>query len=142
MTLYLDSSALVKLYAEEAGSLEMVDLVDGATTVATSSISCVEVASALARGVRSGLLAATAGREAHATFSEECHALVQVPVTERIVRRAQELVWDAGLRGYDAVQLASALTWEERIGSRVTLATFDTRLARAGAAAGLAVWPA
>jgi len=30
--------------------------------------------------------------------------------------------------GYDAVQLASALTWQESVGMEITLATFDTQL--------------
>jgi uncharacterized protein len=140
--LYLDSSALVKLYAEEPGSLDTVDLVHAAEIVATSSISRVEVASAIARGIRRGLLAAAGGRQAQNSFDEESDALVRVPVTDWVIKRARNLVWEFGLRGYDAVQLASALAWEERVGGGVTLATFDAQLSRAGAAAGLTVWPA
>lgn len=141
MILYLDSSALVKLYVEEARSLDTVDVVGQAAVVATSAVSRVEVSSAFARGVRAGLIAAAAGRRAQEAFSREAAALVILPITERIVLRAQELVWDSGLRGYDAVQLASALAWQERMGAAITMATFDVTLGSAAVEAGLDVWP-
>ena len=34
------------------------------------------------------------------------------------------LAWDYGLRGYDAVQLASAITWQEAVATEILL-TFD-----------------
>lgn len=141
MMVYLDSSALVKLYGEEAGALDTIDLLDDAEMVAISPITRVEVASALARAVRTRMLAANGGREAYRAFIEESHALVQVPVTDRVLTRAQDLVWEHGLRGYDAVQLASALTWQDRVGMSVTLATFDVQLAGAAGKAGMEIWP-
>ena len=43
--------------------------------------------------------------------------------------------------GYDAVQLASGLTWQESIGQEVLLGTFDGQLWEAAPGAGLRVWP-
>ena len=142
MIVYLDSSAVVKCYIPEAGWEETLELVSAAELVATSPITRVEVASGLARAVRTGSLSADTGRGALRAFAEESHALIQIPMTERLLVRAQGLVWEHGLRGYDAVQLASAVTWRERVGRPVTLATFDRRLWQAGAAAGLEPWPA
>ena len=48
MIVYLDASALVKRYVEEAGSDEVASLIDGATVVGTSIVSRAEVAAALA----------------------------------------------------------------------------------------------
>jgi predicted nucleic acid-binding protein len=140
--LYLDSSALVKCYGEETGALDTVDLIDAAEMVATSLITRVEVSSALARAVREGLFTPRTGRETRAAFGAEWEALIQVPVTGRVLARAEAAVWDFGLRGYDAVQLASALIWQERVGQMVTLATFDVRLALAAASSGITAWPA
>ncbi len=142
MIVYLDSSALVKCYVPEAGWEETLALVSAADLVATSPITRVEVASGLARAVRTGGLSAATGREALRAFAEESHALIQIPMTERLLVRAQAFVWDHGLRGYDAVQLASAVTWRERAASPVTLATFDRRLWQACATVGLDPWPA
>jgi predicted nucleic acid-binding protein len=142
MIAYLDSSALVKCYVSEAGSLDTVDMIGQADMVVTSPVTRVEVASGLARAVRMGALAARGGHAAYADFAGEVDAIIQVPLTDAIVARAQTLVWEHGLRGYDAIQLASALAWQQRLGARVTLATFDVRLARAAAESALLVWPA
>ena len=66
-----------------------------------------------------------------------------IVVTEhgRPVSRAEALAWDFALRGYDAVQLASALTWQEAVGEGITLATFDRQLWDAGKKAGVRIWP-
>jgi hypothetical protein len=45
------------------------------------------------------------------------------------------------LRGYDAVQLASALTWQESVGTDIVLATFDQQLWEAAPKAGVKAWP-
>ena len=141
MIIYLDSSALVKCYAEEPGSLDTVDLLDGAELVATSFVTRVEVSSTLARAVRAGLLPPEAGRAADRIFRDEWRALIRLPLTDRVLGRAQDVAWEFALRGYDAVQLASALIWQERVGGSMTLATFDGRLARAARDAGMTTWP-
>jgi len=50
-----------------------------------------------------------------------------VPVTDVLVERAEALALDDGLRGYDAVQIASALAWQESLGTEIGLATFCGR---------------
>jgi uncharacterized protein len=64
-----------------------------------------------------------------------------VAVTEALVTRAEALAWEHALRGYDAVQLASAVSWQESLGTDVVLATFDTHLWKAAQRAGLHAWP-
>ena len=56
MILYLDASALVKRYVKERGSQEVIALTAAAGAVATSLVSRAEVAAALARAVRLGVL--------------------------------------------------------------------------------------
>ena len=57
------------------------------------------------------------------------------------MERAETLAWDHGLRGYDAVQLAAALTWQESVGTEILLATFDQQLGEAAPKAGVKAWP-
>jgi predicted nucleic acid-binding protein len=64
-----------------------------------------------------------------------------VQVTEVVVARADTLAWDHGLRGYDAVHLAAASIWQDALGERVTLVTFDRRLWTAAEAVGLDAYP-
>ena len=141
MILYLDASALVKRYVAERGSREVIELTAAADIAATSLVSRAEVAAAFARAVRLGVLDDPGGRRAQRRFSREWPDLVRVPITEALVARAETVAWDHGLRGYDAVQLASALTWQESIGQDVVLATFDGQLREAASGAGLQVWP-
>lgn len=141
MILYLDASALVKRYVAERGSREVIELTAAAEVVATSLISRAEVAAAFARAVRLGVLDHDDGRRAQRRFSREWPDLARVPVSEALVSRAETLAWDYGLRGYDAVQLASGLTWQESIGQEVLLGTFDGQLWEAAPGAGLHVWP-
>jgi uncharacterized protein len=138
---YLDASALVKRYVAERGSNEVIELTAAAEIVATSLVSRAEVAAAFARAVRVGVLDHEGAQRAQRKFSREWPDLARVPVSEALVSRAGTLAWDYGLRGYDAVQLASALTWQESIGQDVFLATFDVELWEAAPAVGLQVWP-
>ena len=141
MIVYLDASALVKRYVAERGSRDVIELTAAADIVATSLISRAEVAAAFARAVRLGVLDHDGGRRAQRKFSREWPDLARVPVSDTLVSRAETLAWDYGLRSYDAVQLASALTWQESIGQDVFLGTFDSQLWEAAPGAGLHVWP-
>lgn len=141
MTLYLDTSALVKRYVSEARSDEVGALTAAADVSATALVTRAEVAAALARAVRVGALDHKRGRRIQRRFSEDWPNLVKVPVTEALVFRAETLAWDHGLRGYDAVHLAAALTWRDSVGRDVVLATFDRQLWEAAPEAGLQPWP-
>jgi len=56
MIVYLDASALVKRYVAEVGSVEVDRLIAEAESVGTAVISRAEVAAALAKAARLGLL--------------------------------------------------------------------------------------
>jgi predicted nucleic acid-binding protein len=138
---YLDTSALVKRYVTERQSEETIDLTAAAEVVATSMVSRAEVAAAFAKAVRSGLLSEQEARRAQRTFAGEWQDIARIPVTEALVARAETLAWDHALRGYDAVQLASALTWQESVGTEIMFATFDRQLWEAARQAGINAWP-
>ena len=141
MSVYVDASALVKRYVAEMASPEVVALTTNAEAVATALVTRAEVAAALARAVRAGVLDDVGGRRAQRRFSREWPDLMRVPVTEALVARAEALAWAHGLRGYDAVQLAAALTWQDALGREIVLATFDRQLWEAASQAGLRAWP-
>jgi predicted nucleic acid-binding protein len=138
---YLDASALVKHYIVERGSRETIALTADSEMTATSIASRAEVAAALAKAVRTGLVTHDVARNAQRRFAGDWPDLVRVPATEALVERAEGLAWEHGLRGYDAVQLASALTWQESVGQEIVLATFDQQLWEAAGRAGLKAWP-
>jgi len=141
MIVYVDASALVKRYVQESGSDEVVTLTAEAVAVGTSLISRAEVSAALARAVRSGVVDENGGRRAQRRFTREWPHLARVSVTEALVGRAETLAWEYGLRGYDAVQLASAFMWRDGLGQDVLMATFDRELWEASSQAGFNTWP-
>lgn len=142
--LYLDSSALVKRYVRESDSDAGIARMDDAVAVATSLVTRAEVAAALARAVRERRMDDRDAKRAHQEFSREWPDIGRVPVTDALVERADALAWEHGLRGYDAVQLAAALTFQDLmdpLGFGVLFAAFDERLRQAAARAGMRAWP-
>lgn len=141
MILYADSSALAKRYIAEPGSPEVEALLRGAEVVGTGLITRVEVSAALARLVRTRALQRTEGESILKAFRNQWTELTAIQLTEAVVTEADGLAWEQGLRGYDAVHLASAITWQRGLDRDVTLATYDLDLWRASQRVGLAVWP-
>lgn len=141
MILYLDSSALVKRYVAEPGSTEVNEIITKAELVGTAIISRAEVAAAFAKSVRVEALTLAEAAVALEAFRHEWLDLVRVQVTEMVASRADTMAWTHGLRGYDAVQLATAVLWQEAIGATVTMATFDRQLWRAAEREALLPYP-
>jgi predicted nucleic acid-binding protein len=141
MIAYLDASALVKRYVVEHGSRETIAFTAGSEMIATSIVTRAEVAAALAKAARTSLVTQDRARSAQRFFARDWPDLVRVPVTQALVERAEALAWHHGLRGYDAVQLASALTWQESVGTEIVLATFGQQLWEAAPEAGVKAWP-
>jgi len=141
MILYLDASALVKRYVAEPGTREVAEAIAGAEVVGTSLISRAETSAALGKAVRIGALTRQEAASALQVFRSEWANLVRVQATEVLVARADELAWELGLRGYDAVHLASALLWQDGMGQSVTVATFDRQLWEAAGERGMIRFP-
>lgn len=141
MILYLDVSALVKRYVAEPGTAEVARAITDAEVVGTSLISRAETVAALAKAVRVGALTQEAASAAAQVFRNEWPTLVRVQMTETLVARADTLAWELGLRGYDAVHLASALLCHEGLDQAVVLATFDKQLWKAAGQRGLITFP-
>ena len=140
-TLYFDSSALAKRYLREPWSAAVEDAI-AASSVVTSVVARAEVTGAFARAVRERLIRIDDGGLLLLRLAEHWSDFVTLDVTEEIAEHAARLAWEHGLRGFDAVHLASAIWYGEDIGLPVAFATFDRQLWRAARAAGLEPWPA
>jgi predicted nucleic acid-binding protein len=139
---YLDASALVKRYVAEAGSAEVQALIQEAQATGTAVLSRAEVSAALAKAARVGLVTRDAALKALEAFTSDWEHLIRLQFSEPLAARAAALAWEHGLRGYDAVHLATALVWRETLGETVTVATYDRELWRGAQASGLSPWPA
>ncbi len=110
---YPDSSALCKRYVAEVGSAWLRALLAPTTgcTVVIGRMTTVEIIAALSRRERAGSLTSADATLARADFrSDLSHEYQVVEITETIADYAMQLAETHKLRGYDAVQLAAALS--------------------------------
>lgn len=130
LTLFLDTSALVKLYVEEPESQVVYDLVNEASGVVVSTLALPEAAAALFAKARAGIISEKAAGQALSSLREQWESLERVPLQDHIAEEAAILARSKGLRGADAVQLATcALLSRERRGVRFL--AFDEALNQA-----------
>ena len=114
MTIYfLDSSALVKRYAVEPGTMWVNQLCDPAHrhTLLIASVTLVEVAAGFATKRRSQEITTEAYSQGLQDFIRDAAGQYRVlGVDQRVIALGVTLTTRQKLRGYDAVQLAVALT--------------------------------
>lgn len=139
MTLYLDTSALVKLYVVEAGSDDVLVWVRDASTVWTSVVTFPEARSALGRRLRERTLSQLDHEEILVQLDQDWRELDTVHVDPTLALAAGALCTRHGLRGFDSVQLASAMYAQALALDDFVAATYDPALARAMRAEGLRV---
>lgn len=140
MILYLDSSALVKLYVAEPESQQVRKLIARAKSVCTHLIGYAEICAAFGRAHRMGRVAADALPAVLQDFERDWDTIEIVGVSEALVRRAGQVAVQFGLRGYDSMHLAAAETLARDVGSAALFrfVAFDAALAAAAGALGFA----
>ena len=131
VTLYLDTSSLVKLYVEEVGSDDVRDLVAQAAVVATSIVAYPETRAAFARLRRGGDLSPAGFATAKRNFEAQWPAFLTLDVTGALGREAGEFAERYALRGFDAVHLASFAEIARRAGAGAHFSSFDDHLSKA-----------
>ena len=133
MTVYLDTSSLVKLYVLEPGSDRVRELVSGAAVTVTSNVAYPETRAALAKRRRDKTLTAQAFRTARRDFDTDWRSYSVIPTTPELCREAGDLAERYFLRGLDSIHLSSfAEMLRELQGSDdVQFSSFDERLNRA-----------
>lgn len=108
MIVYFDTSALLPIVIEEPTSATASRLWDEADRVVSSRLVYVEGRAALAMARRMDRLDQRQMRTAVEDFEAVGEQLDFIEVTENLVGAAGALAEQFGLRGYDAVHLASA----------------------------------
>lgn len=112
MALFLDTSALVKLFVPERGSEEVSRAVSADSQVLLGCLSRHEFLSAIHRRMRMGTLSSSEASEIRERFSRMVVSVTTIPFSQPVSDRAIELLdrhGPEGLRTLDAVQLACAV---------------------------------
>ncbi len=135
--IYLDSSALAKLYVPEPESDTLEAFLQGRRDLMISELAITEVLSAVARRRREGMITARQALEIRDAVlgdadSGSFHRLDMSPVVHREAERLLFHIESVALRTLDALHVAAAL-----LGSATHVVTYDGRMRTAALHAGL-----
>lgn len=137
--LYVDTSALAKLYLIEAGSERIAERARAAPSVASSTLAWPECLASFARRRREGTISADEHRALREKFVSDWGNVATIDLDGRVLEIADRLLLDHALRGADAAHLASALYLAEQ-GLAVEFACSDRALVAAARAERLAAF--
>lgn len=132
---------MVKLYFTEPGSPQIRQFLADVVALGSVAISRTEVAASFGKAVRLGSVSREVAHAARRVLQIDWRDFARIDVTEHLLDRASDLSWLYGLRGYDSVQLAAAVLWQEGLDAPVVMATFDRNLWKAASRAGLDPYP-
>ncbi len=130
MTLYVDSSALLKNYIDEHDSDLAVELMATDPVLVTSRLTEIEVRRNLTR-----LLGGSELSDARRRFTTDLDAFALVAVDATTCGEAARIAEETLCRSLDSIHLATAF----RAGAATTFLTFDIRQAQAARGLGMAV---
>jgi predicted nucleic acid-binding protein len=142
--LYLDTSALVKLYVQEAGTARLLELThpDVGHRLVILALSRIEFRAAIRRRSKLGAIDDEIAQQLIGNFEIHVANLFQVqPLNEKVLGEAIAIVDRHYLRAYDALQLGGCLVLKELAGStmEVQFICADNVLLDAARSEGLAV---
>ena len=135
--LYLDSSALVKLYLDEAGRDSVVAAVSTEDVIATQELAYIETHAAFSRAEREGRLTHADLDRLREEFERDWPSYFVIKVSQPLLEQAVKLVDSFALRAYDAMHLAAAQTLAREAGEAIRFACFDRRVTRAAEVLGM-----
>jgi predicted nucleic acid-binding protein len=120
--LYLDTSALVKLYVQEQGTEKMLALAhpDAGNRLVILSLSRIEFRAAVRRRAKLGDIDAKLADELISEFNEHVASVFQLqPVNEPVMDAAGAAIDQHYLRAYDAMQLGGYVALRTSLGEEV-----------------------
>lgn len=130
MTVYLDTSSLVKAFVEEPHSDAVRELIRTAEVVCTSDVAYPEARAAFARRRRERTLTSAQFQLAQRSFESKWSDILSIPTTPEICHEAGELAERYRLRGFDSIHLASFANMLRGLQGRddVEFSSFDESL--------------
>jgi predicted nucleic acid-binding protein len=131
LRLYLDTSALLKLYVDEEESEFVRQAAEGARFIATSVLAYVEARAALVRRRHQGDLSPIDYRRLVRDLEADWSRYLTVEVSASILRDSARLSEVHRLRAYDAIHLASASTVKGHVVEPFLFGCWDHDLERA-----------
>ena len=141
-SVYLDTSALIKLYVEEEGTERVVAITDDfdGVQLIILDVTPLEARSAVRRRQREGdISGADADRILERIEDDTSSCFLVQPSTSAVIEEAARLIDRHPLRAYDALQLAGCLVIRDIVPGPLTFVCADVRLCGAAELEGLTV---
>jgi predicted nucleic acid-binding protein len=135
----MDSSAIVKLYIDEPDALNTRNASALADRGATSVVAYAEVLATFSRLRRDGHLSQAQLLRIKQSFEDDWSDFLTLEVSEPLAHSAGRLTQNHILSGFDAIHLATALTFREITWDIVNFASGDRQLRNAAIAEGFVV---
>jgi predicted nucleic acid-binding protein len=135
---YFDSSAIVKVYVQEDGRATVLRLLR-LHEVVVSAILPVEIRGALRRRAQENAIESSRLPAALNQLAADREQWNVLAVSAEILGRAEEIVANYAVRTLDAIHIASAKEFAERLQTRVPFISADHRQVEAATAIGLTV---
>jgi predicted nucleic acid-binding protein len=132
---YIDTSALLRIVLREPGALDELRTYDG---LVSSELIAIESARTIDRLRLHGSLTTEEAAARRRTVNEWLEAIDLVLLRTPVLSRASEPM-PMPLGALDALHLATALIWRDRMGALPTMATHDMSLGLAAQAFGFDV---
>ena len=139
MTIYYDSSALLKIYIEEEYSDFIRQFISKHQINYISTLSYVELHSVFSRLVNSSQITNDELVFLKASFNNDFNIFRQIPIDNRILKQAADLTYLTNLRALDSIHLATlnylkSITYEELL-----FGCFDNKLIDAAISLGIKI---
>lgn len=139
---YLDASAWVKRYYQEAGTDWVRDLFARHETIACSSLGLVEVMATSSRKRKTTEISDSQFKQKAQEIEDDWERFVKIHITTETINDAKELTKRHALRGADAIHLSSALILKKRLREKeekLIVVASDNELKEAAKLSGLEV---
>ena len=141
MILYLDTSALVKKYFKEKNTAEVISAWKSSLGIATSAVAHAELLAAVYRKARETHVKKSIIANVVRLFHADWSSFIIVEVDNRLNETIRHVIDNHGLRGFDAIHLASAVTIGSAVADKFLFACYDERLRHAAQAENLETLP-
>jgi predicted nucleic acid-binding protein len=127
---YFDSSSIVKWFFDEVHMDLARDARDRAEVCCTSLLAYVDVLSAINRAWRADRCLKSEMEIVRGEFQRIWPDFIWIRVDERLMYQSGQIILGHGLKGFDAIHLASAILLKEEIGERqeILFSCFDKSL--------------
>lgn len=141
MILYIDTSALVKKYAVEEDSKGFIKVYNNAEAIAISKVGYAETLAAFYKKLREKTVSTKELNLMIRFFKNDWKSFISINTVDSVIDEIETLIAKYGLRGFDAIHLASAIVLKKSLKENITFVCYDELLLTAAKKEHFLIYP-